>query len=160
MNYILAFALIVVVILLTTNMESFTETFGLSGYTKPVPPVKLNDPRPNLEGFEPFEVSVDNNMVEDFVLQANKEISKRTGMCTYIIETTAIKGYRKDNTEIYEVMFMAVKRMASPLDSPSSPPSRSRVPSLASFLSVRNPSMFRPQVTCPLLWRVLPVRSL
>src|SRR5210317_714928 len=78
MNYILAFALIVVVILLTTNMESFTETFGLSGYTKPVPPVKLNDPRPNLEGFEPFEVSVDNNMVEDFVLQANKEISKRT----------------------------------------------------------------------------------
>ena len=57
-----------------------------------------------------FEVSVDNNMVEDFVLQANKEISKRTGMCTYIIETTAIKGYRKENTEIYEVMFMAVKK--------------------------------------------------
>jgi hypothetical protein len=110
MNYILAFALIVVVILLTTNMESFTETFGLSGYTKPVPPVKLNDPRPNLEGFEPFEVSVDNNMVEDFVLQANKEISKRTGMCTYIIETTAIKGYRKENVEIYDVMFMAVKK--------------------------------------------------
>ena len=45
MNYFLAFTLIVVVIFLTTNMESFTDTFGLSGYTKPVPPVKLNDPQ-------------------------------------------------------------------------------------------------------------------
>tara|TARA_B000000475_G_scaffold13045_1_gene11373 strand:+ start:154 stop:711 length:558 start_codon:yes stop_codon:yes gene_type:complete len=110
MNYILAFALIVVVILLTTNMESFTETFGLSGYTKPVPPVKLNDPRPNLEGFEEFEVSVDNDIVEKFTLKANQELSKRTGMCTYIIETTAIKGYRKENVEIYDVMYMAVKK--------------------------------------------------
>ena len=68
MNYFLAFALIMVVIFLTTNMESFTDTFGLSGYTKPVPPVKLDDPRPNLEGFEKFEISVDNDMMEQFVI--------------------------------------------------------------------------------------------
>ena len=110
MNYFLAFTLIVVVIFLTTNMESFTDTFGLSGYTKPVPPVKLNDPRPNLEGFEHFEISVDNDMMEQFVIQANNEIDKRTGMCTYIIETTGINGYRKDGVEIYEVMFMSVKK--------------------------------------------------
>ena len=110
MNYFLAFTLIVVVIFLTTNMESFTDTFGLSGYTKPVPPVKLNDPRPNLEGFEQFEISVDNDMMEQFVIQANNEIDKRTGMCTYIIETTGINGYRKDGVEIYEVMFMSVKK--------------------------------------------------
>jgi len=91
-------------------MESFTETFGLSGYTKPAGSVKMNDPRPNLTGFEEFEVSVDNDMMEEFVLQANKEISKRTGICTYIIETTAIKGYRKENTTIYEVMFMTMKK--------------------------------------------------
>jgi hypothetical protein len=91
-------------------MESFTDTFGLSGYTKPVPPVKLNDPRPNLEGFEQFEISVDNDMMEQFVIQANNEIDKRTGMCTYIIETTGINGYRKDGVEIYEVMFMSVKK--------------------------------------------------
>jgi len=110
MNYLLVFTLIVIVILLTTNMESFTETFGLSGYTKPMGSVRMNDPRPNLEGFEEFEVKVDNDMMEEFVLQANKEISKRTGLCTYIIETTAIKGYRKEKTEMYEIMFMVMKK--------------------------------------------------
>ena len=110
MNYLLAFILILIVILLTTNMEMFTETFGLSGYTKPVSPVKLNDPRPNLDGFEEFEVSLNNDAMEDFVLKANKEISKRTGVCTYIIETTAVKGYRKERDEIYELMLMAMKK--------------------------------------------------
>ena len=110
MNYLLAFILILIVILLTTNMEMFTETFGLSGYTKPVSPVKLNDPRPNLDGFEEFEVSLNNDAMEDFVLKANKEISKRTGVCTYIIETTAVKGYRKERDEIYELMFMVMKK--------------------------------------------------
>ena len=110
MNYLLAFILILIVILLTTNMEMFTETFGLSGYTKAVSPVKLNDPRPNLDGFEEFEVSLNNDAMEDFVLKANNEISKRTGVCTYIIETTAVKGYRKERDEIYELMFMAMKK--------------------------------------------------
>ena len=110
MNYLLVFILILIVILLTTNMEMFTETFGLSGYTKPVSPVKLNDPRPNLDGFEEFEVSLKSDAMEDFVLKANNEISKRTGVCTYIIETTAVKAYRKEGDEIYELMFMVMKK--------------------------------------------------
>mgnify|MGYP005625750645 FL=1 len=110
MNYLLAFILILIVFLLTTNMEMFTETFGLSGYTKPVSQVKLNDPRPNLDGFEEFEVSLDNDAMEDFVLKANKEIADRTGVCTYIIETTAVKGYKKDSDEVYELMFMVMKQ--------------------------------------------------
>jgi len=110
MNYLLAFILILIVLLLTTNMEMFTETFGLSGYTKPVSQVKLNDPRPNLDGFEEFEVSLDNDAMEDFVLKANKEIADRTGVCTYIIETTAVKGYKKDSDEVYELMFMVMKQ--------------------------------------------------
>ena len=110
MNCLLAFILILIVLLLTTNMEMFTETFGLSGYTKPVSQVKLNDPRPNLDGFEEFEVSLDNDAMEDFVLKANKEIADRTGVCTYIIETTAVKGYKKDSDEVYELMFMVMKQ--------------------------------------------------
>ncbi len=96
MNYLLAFILILIVVLLTTNMESFTETFGLSGYTQPVSPIKLNDSRPNLERFEDFEVSLDNDMMEAFVLKANQEIHHRTGFCTYIFDTTAFKLYRQD----------------------------------------------------------------
>src|SRR6056300_1180473 len=49
-------------------------------------------------------------MMQDFVLQANQEISKRTGLCTYIIETTAVKRYvGGEGKEIYECMFMVVK---------------------------------------------------
>jgi hypothetical protein len=43
-------------------------------------------------------------MMEEFVLQANQEIAKRTGLCTYIIETTAVKKFVEDNDKvIYEV---------------------------------------------------------
>ena len=70
----------------------------------------MNDSRPNLEGFEDFEVTLDNDMMEEFVLKANQEITKRTGVCTYIIETTAVKGYRKERDEIYELMFMVMKK--------------------------------------------------
>jgi len=100
MNYLLAFILILIVVLLTTNMESFTETFGLSGYTQPVSPIKLNDSRPNLDGFEEFEVVLDNDQMQDFVLQANQEISKRTGVCTYIIETTAVRGIGREGGDL------------------------------------------------------------
>ena len=110
MNYLLVFILVLVVLLLMTNYEKFTETFGLSGYTKPRNSVKLDDPRPNLTGYQEVEAKVDNDMMEDFVLMANKEISKRTGLCTYIIETTAVKHYKGDDKEIYECMFMTMKK--------------------------------------------------
>ena len=42
-------------------------------------------------------------MMEEFVLKANQEIAKRTGVCTYIIETTAVKGYRKERDASFEV---------------------------------------------------------
>jgi len=110
MNYLLVFTLIVIVILLTTNTEGFTEAFGLSGYTKPVASVKMDDPRPDLSGYREVEAAVDNDMMEEFVLQTNKEISKRTGMCTYIIETTKVKHYKGKDKELYECMFMVIKK--------------------------------------------------
>lgn len=109
MNYLLAFVLVLVVLILTTNHEKFTETFGLSGYTKPRESVKLDDPRPDLSKYTEVEAKVDNDMMEEFVLTANKEISKRTGLCTYIIETTSIKHYKGEEKDIYECMFMTMK---------------------------------------------------
>jgi hypothetical protein len=110
MNYPLALTLIVIVFFLMTNREGFTEAFGLSGHTKPVPPVKLNDPKPDLSKYKKVEVNVDNDMIEEFVLQANYEISKRTGICTYIIETTTVDHYRGEDKDIYECMFMTIKK--------------------------------------------------
>ena len=109
MNYLLILILTLVVLILTTNHEKFSETFGLSGYTKPRDSVKLDDPRPDLSGYKEVEASIDNDMMEEFVLKANKEISKRTGLCTYIIETTSVKHYKGDKKEIYECMFMTMK---------------------------------------------------
>jgi len=107
---LLTVILLVIVLLLTTKREPFTEIFGFSGYTKPVGSVKLDDARPDLTGYTQAEANVDNTMMQDFVLQANQEISKRTGLCTYIIETTAVKRYvGGEGKEIYECMFMVVK---------------------------------------------------
>ena len=53
---------------------------------------------------------VDNDKIQEFVLQANREISKRTGLCTYIIETTMVRHYKGEDKDIYECMFMVVKK--------------------------------------------------
>ena len=108
---LLTVILLVIVLLLTTKREPFTEIFGFSGYTKPTGSVKLDDARPDLTGYSQAEANIKNDLMEDFVLQANREISKRTGLCTYIIETTAVKRYvnNENDKEIYECMFMTVK---------------------------------------------------
>jgi hypothetical protein len=109
MNYLIVIILLVVVIFLTTSRESFTEAFGLSGYTKPTGTIELTDPRPDLSKYTKVEANVDNDMIEEFVLQANKEITNRTGVCNYIIETTAIHQYKGEEKDIFECMFMTVK---------------------------------------------------
>lgn len=110
MNYLLIFALIVLVLFLTTTREKFSEAFGLSGYTKPVKNVKLSDPRPDLSAYTEIEAKIGNDTMQELVLQANREISKRTGLCTYIIETTTIHMYRGEENDIYECMFMVMKK--------------------------------------------------
>jgi hypothetical protein len=109
MKLYLTAILLIIVLLLATNREPFTEVFGFSGYKKPVGSVRFDDARPDLSGFSQAEADVDNNMMEEFVLQANQEIAKRTGLCTYIIETTALKKYTDGTKSIYECMFMTVK---------------------------------------------------
>jgi hypothetical protein len=105
MNYIFVIASIVIALILLTKRESF----GMAGYTKPVERVQLDDPRPDLSKYTKVETSVDNDMIEEFVLKANKEISTRTGVCTYIIETTSVNQYRGEEDSIFECMFMVIK---------------------------------------------------
>lgn len=109
MKVYILLALLVLVILLTRR-ESFTEIFGLSGYSKPVDYVRLNDPRPNLSGYKEVEASVNHDMMETFTIQANAEISKRIGTPTYIIETAKIKKHTGRENDIYECVFMVMKK--------------------------------------------------
>src|SRR6056300_1969005 len=110
MKWSLTIILIAIVLLLTMRREPFTEVFGFSGYNKPTGSVRLDDIRPDLTGYTQAEANVDNDMIEEFVLQANREISKRTGLCTYIIETTAIHQYKGEEKDIFECMFMTIKK--------------------------------------------------
>lgn len=109
MKVYILLALLVLVILLTRR-ESFTEIFGLSGYSKPVDYIRLNDPRPNLSGYKEVEASVNHDMMETFTIQANAEISKRIGAPTYIIETAKIKKHTGRENDIYECVFMVMKK--------------------------------------------------
>jgi hypothetical protein len=109
MNWSLTIVLIAIVLLLTVRREPFTEIFGFSGHTKPVGRIRLDDTKPNLSGYTQAEASVDNDMMQEFVLQTNKEIAKRTGLCTYIIETINVNRYVGEENEVYECMFMTVK---------------------------------------------------
>jgi len=110
MNYLIVITLLLLVLFLTTSREGFTEAFGLSGYTKPSAPMKFNDSSVDLSGYAKVEASVDNDMIESFVMIANKEITKRTGVLTYIIETSYIHKYRGNDKDLYECMFMVVKK--------------------------------------------------
>jgi hypothetical protein len=109
MKWSLTIVLIAIVLLLTVRREPFTEIFGFSGYKKPTGAIRFDDARPDLSGYSQAEANIDNDMIQEFVLQANDEIAKRTGLCTYIIETTSVKKYVRDDEAIYECMFMTVK---------------------------------------------------
>ena len=121
MNWSLAILLIAVVLLLTVKREPFTEMFGFSGHRSPTGRVRFDDSKPDLTSYRQAEADVNNDMMQEFVLQTNKEISKRTGLCTYIIETIAVKKYIAPTTniegapvtpgknDVYEAVFMTVK---------------------------------------------------
>lgn len=99
---------LLVVVLLLTRREPFTEAFGFSGYKKPVGTIRFDDARPDTSSLTQGEAKVTNDMMQEFVMLTNKEILKRTKLCTYIIETTAVKKYTGAKT-LYECAFMVVK---------------------------------------------------
>lgn len=105
---------IVLLIALVLYMMSRTkEKFGYSGYTKPVDTVILADSAPNMNEYrENTNISITNELMEKFVLSSNKYVSEKTGLCTYIIETTSVKGYKHKtkNHELYQCMFMFIRQ--------------------------------------------------
>ena len=113
MNTVLLILLILIVLMTMSRTEMFTEQFGFSGYTKPIEPVLLNDTDTDLSEYEESgeEIEVSNDLMQEMVLATNKEVSKKTGLCTYIIETLSVKKYinTKSKQEIYRCMFMTVK---------------------------------------------------
>ena len=100
--------LVVLLILAMIKRENFTENFGFSGYKKPIDYVKLNDPRPDMSGYSQIEAKVDHDTMEQLVLQTNKELNKRLGFSTYIIETQSVKVYEGTTGQLYEATFMVV----------------------------------------------------
>ncbi len=113
MNTILLILLILIVLMTMSRTEMFTEQFGLSGYTKPMNSVLLKGTDTDLSDYEESgeEIDVSNDLMQEMVLATNKEVSKKTGLCTYIIETLSVKKYinTKSKQEIYRCMFMSVK---------------------------------------------------
>ena len=113
MNTILLILLILIVLMTMSRTEMFTEQFGFSGYTKPIDPVLLKGTDMDLSEYEESgeEIEVSNDLMQEMVLATNKEVSKKTGLCTYIIETLSVKKYinTKSKQEIYRCMFMSVK---------------------------------------------------
>ena len=113
MNTIVLILLILIILMTMSRTEMFTEQFGFSGYTKPIEPVLLNDNEFDLSEYEESgeELEVSNDLMQEMVLATNKEVSKKTGLCTYIIETLSVKKYinKTSKQEIYRCMFMSVK---------------------------------------------------
>ena len=56
-------------------------------------------------------IVITHDLMNEIVLQSNKAISKRTGLCTYIIETTSMKLYnhKTSSGKIFRGMFMVAK---------------------------------------------------
>lgn len=113
MNTILLILLILIVLMTMSRTEMFTEQFGFSGYTKPMNSVLLKGTDTDLSEYEESgeEIEVSNDLMQEMVLATNKEVSKKTGLCTYIIETLSVKKYinKTSKQEIYRCMFMSVK---------------------------------------------------
>ncbi len=107
MNKIIFIIVIILILIYSSRVETY---FG--GYKKesevvlPETGIDLSEYRENDR-----EISLTNDLMQEIILQTNKEISRKTKLCTYIIETVKVKSYiHKENlTPVYRFMFIAVK---------------------------------------------------
>lgn len=105
--------LIALLILLVLMIPPKREMFG---YTDPVGTVVMDDPAfDTTEYVEALTyTSIDHDLMEKCVLATNKYVSEKTGLCTYIIETTSIRKYShaKDpkKGDMYRCMFMLMRQ--------------------------------------------------
>lgn len=96
MKVLIFILLVIVVIALTTQQP--TEKYA------------LKDPKFDTSAYAEAEAVVNHDLMEKLVLTTNKEITKRTDDCSYIIETTAVKKFVQDGKpDVYKCMFMCVR---------------------------------------------------
>tara|TARA_Y100000389_G_scaffold198399_2_gene234835 strand:- start:1019 stop:1519 length:501 start_codon:yes stop_codon:yes gene_type:complete len=94
-------------------MSSRKEMFGYAGYRDPVKQVVIDDPSfDTTEYIEATDVSVNNDLMQRLVLATNEYVAAKTGLCTYVIETTTVKKYihKENKKELYRCMFMLMKQ--------------------------------------------------
>lgn len=104
---------LLLIVLMLMLMSSRKEMFGYAGYKDPVKQVVIDDPSfDTTEYTESTDVSVDNTLMEKLVLATNAYVSDKTGLCTYVIETTSLKKYvhKENKKELYRCMFMLMKQ--------------------------------------------------
>lgn len=92
---------------------SRTEMFGYAGYKDPIMQVVMNDP--DIDTKEYIETTYDDisrDTIQNLVFATNKYVSEKTGLCTYVIETTSMKKYvhKENKKELYRCMFMLMKQ--------------------------------------------------
>ena len=105
--------LLILIVLMVMFMSSRKEMFGYAGYKDPVKQVIIDDPSfDTTEYIEATDVSVNNDLIEKIVLATNEYVSAKTGLCTYVIETTSLKKYihKENKKELYRCMFMLMKQ--------------------------------------------------
>jgi hypothetical protein len=105
--------LLILIVLMVMFMSSRKEMFGYAGYKDPVKQVIIDDPSfDTTEYTEATDVSVNNDLIEKIVLATNEYVSGKTGLCTYVIETTSLKKYihKENKKELYRCMFMLMKQ--------------------------------------------------
>ncbi len=107
MNKIIFIIVIILILIYSSRVETY---FG--GYKK-ASEVVLPETGIDLSKYRENDslMSLSNDLMQEIILQTNKEIYKKTKLCTYIIETVKVKSYiHKENlTPVYRFMFIAVK---------------------------------------------------
>ena len=91
MNKVVLIVLILCVILSMVRVEKFSNA----------PSADINDEDIDMSMYKKLEdVDITKDLMQEMVLRTNEEVSKRTGLCTYIIETISADMYEAIAPEI------------------------------------------------------------
>ena len=109
----MAVVLLVLIVFMLLLMSSRREMFGYAGYSDPVKQVVIDDPLFDTKEYtESYDVNVDNDLMQKLVFATNRYVADKTGLCTYVIETTSLKKFTHNKTkkDLYRCMFMLMKQ--------------------------------------------------
>ena len=95
--------LLILIALMLMLMNNTREMFGY----------EMNESAKDLtEYVEVEDPKVTHDILEKLILATNEYVSQKTGLCTYVIETTSLKKYehRESKKEFYRCNFMLMKQ--------------------------------------------------